>query len=135
MPEAQLRLVGQDSDGPLRPIGPDTKGLGWVANTSDEMRTWAAMIVPLHAGSCTSIKIAYGFSQKYPIVPTTLGAYGYEMADGREISFADSAETFSQACIQAILQPERAAQMTERAWGPFLERWKWEAIRPRVWPQ
>jgi glycosyltransferase involved in cell wall biosynthesis len=133
VPEARLRLVGQDSDGPLKPHGPDMDGLGWVANPSDEIRTWSAMVVPLHVGAGTRIKIAHGFSQKCPIVSTTLGAYGYGAIDGREMYLADSAEAFSKACIQAIREPERAAQMAERAWRQFTERWTWDAIRPRVW--
>jgi glycosyltransferase involved in cell wall biosynthesis len=133
VPEARLRLVGQDSDGPLKPHGADIDGLGWVANPSDEMRTWSAMVVPLHVGAGTRIKIAHGFSQKCPIVSTTLGAYGYGAIDGREMYLADSAEAFSKACIRAIREPERAAQMAERAWRQFTERWTWDAIRPRVW--
>jgi glycosyltransferase involved in cell wall biosynthesis len=133
VPEARLRLIGQDSDGPLKPHGPDIDGLGWVANPSDEIRTWSAMVVPLHVGAGTRIKIAHGFSQKCPIVSTTLGAYGYGAIDGREMYLADSAEAFSKACIQAIREPERAAQMAERAWRQFTERWTWDAIRPRVW--
>jgi polysaccharide biosynthesis protein PslH len=133
IPEARLRLVGQDSDGPLKPLGPDIDGLGWVANPSDEMRTWSAMVVPLRVGAGTRIKIAHGFSQKCPIVSTTLGAYGYGAVDGREMYLADAPEAFSQACIRTIREPQGAAQMAERAWCQFLERWTWDAIRPRVW--
>jgi glycosyltransferase involved in cell wall biosynthesis len=91
------------------------------------------MIVPLKVGAGTRIKIAHGFSQKCPIVSTTLGAYGYAAVDGREMFLADSAEAFSNACIQAIREPERTAQMVERAWLQFLDKWTWDAIRPRVW--
>lgn len=133
IPEVRLRLVGQDSDGPFRPLGPDIDGLGWIANPEDEIRTWSAMIVPVHRGAGTRVKIAHGFSQKCPIVSTSLGAYGYGAVDGREMYLADSAERFSKACIRAIRDPEEATQMAERAWCQFLERWTWDAIRPRVW--
>jgi glycosyltransferase involved in cell wall biosynthesis len=46
---------------------------------------------------------------------------------------ADSAEDFANACINVISQPESAAQMAERAWRKFLEKWTWDAIRPLVW--
>ena len=83
---------------------------------------------PAWAG--TRIKIAHGFSQKCPIVSTSLGAYGYELADGREIYLADSAEAFANACIRTIREPDKAAQMAERAWRQFLEKWTWDSIRP-----
>ncbi len=133
VPDARLRLVGKGSDGPLKPLGPDIDGLGWLANPSDEIKTWSVMVIPVRLGAGTRVKIAYGFSQKCPIVSTSLGAYGYQVRDGHEIYLADSPEAFSSACIKAIREPREAAQMAERAWRQFLEKWTWEAIRPRVW--
>ena len=133
VPDARLRLVGQDSNGFLQQFGPDIDLLGWLPNTSDEIKTWSAMVVPIRVGAGTRIKIAHGFSQKCPIVSTSFGAYGYEVADGRELYLADSAEAFSDACIKAIREPEETAQMAERAWSKFLENWTWDAIRPQVW--
>jgi hypothetical protein len=91
------------------------------------------MVVPLRVGAGTRIKIAHGFSQKCPVVSTTLGAYGYGAVDGEEMRIADSAEAFSAACVQAIREPEKTAQMADRAWRQFLDKWTWEAIRPQVW--
>lgn len=133
IPDARLRLVGSGSDGPFKPAGPDVDGLGWLENPSDEINTWSGMIVPLHAGAGTRIKIAQAFSQKCPIISTTFGAYGYGALNGREMYLADSAEEFSRRCISVIREPEIAAQMAERAWGQFVQRWTWDAIRPRVW--
>jgi glycosyltransferase involved in cell wall biosynthesis len=133
VPDARLRLVGQDSNGVLERFGPDIDRLGWLANPSDEIKTWSAMVVPIRVGSGTRIKIAHAFSQKCPIVSTTLGAYGYGAVDGREMYLADSGEAFSNACIKVICEPEKAAQMAERAWCQFLEKWTWDAIRPMVW--
>lgn len=133
VPDVRLRLVGQDSDGFLKGFGPDIDRLGWLADPSDEIKTWSAMAVPIRVGAGTRIKIAQGFSQKCPIVSTTLGAYGYGAVDGREMYLADSPEAFSKACINAICEPEKATQMTERAWHQFLDKWTWDAIRHQVW--
>jgi hypothetical protein len=32
-----------------------------------------------------------------------------------------------------LREPERAAEMADRAWREFLDKWTWDAIRPRVW--
>lgn len=132
VPEARLRLVGLGSDGPLKPLGPDIDGLGWLSDPSDEIRSWSLMVVPIRVGGGTRVKIAQGFSQKCPIVSTPLGACGYPVQDGRELYIARSSEEFSDACIKLIREPETAAQLAERAWSQFLERWTWEAIAPRV---
>jgi glycosyltransferase involved in cell wall biosynthesis len=133
VPGVRLRLIGRCSDGPSKPPGADIDGLGWLADTAAEMATWSAMIVPIRRGAGTRGKIAHGLSLKCPIVSTVLGAYGYQFTNRREAYLADSAVDFANACIQAIRQPDEAAAMADRAWQLFLEKWTWEAIRPRIW--
>lgn len=132
-PDARLRLVGQGSEPPHGPVGPDVDGLGWLPNASDEIKTWSVMVIPIRVGAGTRVKIAQGFSQKCPIVSTSLGAHGYGPVDGVDMYLGDSAEAFSAACVKAIREPEKAAQMAERAWRQFLEKWTWEAISSKVW--
>lgn len=91
------------------------------------------MIIPIRVGGGTRVKIAYGFSQKCPLVSTSLGAYGYRVESGCEMYLADTADAFADACLRVIRNPEQATQMAERAWRQYLEKWTWEAIRPSVW--
>jgi polysaccharide biosynthesis protein PslH len=132
VPDLRLRLLGRDSDGPLKPEGPDIDGLGWVDNAADEIATWSASVVPIRVGGGTRGKIVHAFSLKCPVVSTALGAYGYDVVDGREAFLADSAEDFASACVRAIRQPVEATMMAEKAWQQFQDRWTWDAIRPRV---
>jgi polysaccharide biosynthesis protein PslH len=125
--------VGRGSDGAAKPAGADIDGLGWLERTDDEIATWSAMIVPIRIGAGTRVKIAQGFGQKCPMVSTSLGAYGYDVAHGRELFLADSAQDFAAACVRVIQQPDEARQMAQRAWRQFLERWTWDAIQPQIW--
>jgi glycosyltransferase involved in cell wall biosynthesis len=133
MPDVRLRLVGEGSNGPLAPSGQDIEGLGWLANPSEEIKTWSAMVVPIRTGAGSRVKIVQAFSHKCPIVSTSFGALGYGKVDGREMLLADSAQAFAGACLKVIREPEKAAQMAEVAWVTFLEKWTWDAICPRVW--
>lgn len=133
VPGARLRLVGPGSDGPSKPLLPDVEGLGWIADPAKEIRSWSVMVVPIRTGAGTRVKVAQAFSQKCPLVSTSLGAFGYGPMDGQNMYLADSVEAFSDACIKAIRDPERATQMAERAWHEFLEKWTWDAVSPRVW--
>jgi glycosyltransferase involved in cell wall biosynthesis len=132
VPHARLRLIGRYSNSLGELDGADIDCLGWLPNPSDEIRTWLAMIVPIRLGAGTRVKIAQGFSEKCPIISTSLGALGYGATDGIDMFLADSAEAFSRACVKAICEPEEAARMAERAWTEFLNKWTWDAIRPRV---
>lgn len=133
IPGIRLRLVGFDSEKVPELKVEATDRLGWLSDPSDEISTWHAMVVPIHKGAGTRVKIAEGFSKKCPIVSTHFGAFGYGAVHGRQMYLADSATDFSNACIRAICEPEEAASMAERAWSEFLEKWTWDAINPRVW--
>ncbi|HEV2730718.1 MAG TPA: glycosyltransferase family 4 protein, partial [Terriglobales bacterium] len=133
VPQARLRLIGRDP-GTLRDLrGQDVDPLDWLPDPSAEIQSWFAMIVPIRFGAGTRVKIAQAFSQKCPIVSTSLGTFGYGAMDGREMYVADSAQEFSRACVRAICEPEEANRMAQRAWIEFLNKWAWEAIRPRIW--
>jgi glycosyltransferase involved in cell wall biosynthesis len=133
VPDARFRLVGQGSDGAFKPYAPDVDVMGFLKNPNDEIATWSAMIVPIRLGAGTRVKIAYGFGRKCPVISTSLGAFGYDPVDGRELYLADSAKGFADSCIKAIRQPEQASQMAERAWKLFLEKWTWDSIEPSIW--
>ena len=133
LPGIRLRLIGKDTDGPLRPTDPDVDALGWVADSAQEIATWSSMIVPIRFGGGTRIKIAEAFSRKCPAVSTHLGAFGYELTDRKQLRLADDPAAFAQACIETVRFPSEAAAMAERAWIEFLEKWTWDAIAPKVW--
>jgi glycosyltransferase involved in cell wall biosynthesis len=132
LPDCRLRLLGKGSDGALKPAGPDIDGLGWVADPAAEIASWSLMVVPIRLGAGTRVKIAEAFCRKCPVVATTLGAYGYEVADGRELRLADSSEDFADACVGLIRNPATAAALTENAWKLFQSGLSWDSIAPRV---
>ena len=91
------------------------------------------MVVPIYMGAGTRVKIAQAFSLKCPVVSTSIGAYGYEAVNGYDMFLADTAASFSDACVRAIREPRVAKEIAERAWCRFLDHWTWDAVRPRVW--
>src|SRR5690606_4855014 len=80
----------------------------------------------------TRIKLADAFSRKCPVVSTHFGAYGYEIEHRRQLLLADQPADFAAACIELLQAPAAGAQLAENAWHDFLNRWTWDAIRPRV---
>lgn len=132
MPNARLRLIGRDTDGPLRPDDPAVDALGWVADPAAEIASWSAMIVPILFGGGTRIKIAEAFSRKCPTVSTTIGAFGYEVKHGEHLLIADSACEYIDACISIVRKPELATHLAENAWSAYLEEWTWDAVAAKV---
>jgi glycosyltransferase involved in cell wall biosynthesis len=133
IPGVRLRLVGEDTNGPMKPSDPAIDGLGWVENPAEEVASWSLMIVPIRIGAGTRVKIADAFSRKCPLVSTSFGALGYDVQHGRDLLLADAPDDFAASCISLIRDRERAEQMAERAHQLFLEKWTWDAVTPRVW--
>jgi polysaccharide biosynthesis protein PslH len=128
VPNAQLRLVGKESNSRLMGLGPDVVGLGWVSDPGDEIASWSAMVVPIKVGAGTRIKIAEGFARKCPVVSTTLGAFGYDVHDGEELLLADRASDFASACITLLNDCERGERLSEKAYERFLREWTWDSF-------
>jgi glycosyltransferase involved in cell wall biosynthesis len=133
VPSAELRLVGRHTDGALCPAGPDIHGLGYLKDPEREMATWSLMVVPIHIGAGTRVKIAEGFSRKIPIVSTSLGAHGYKVQNNVEMLLADKPAEFAACCLQVIENPVAAVEMADRGWSRFQAEWSWKVIKPRVW--
>ena len=132
LPNARLRVVGKNAEGALRPGAPDVEALGYLTDPADEIATWSATIVPITHGAGMRVKIADAFSRKCPVVSTPLGAYGYDVRNGRELLLANDPRQFAAACVALIRDRAAAKAMTERAYKAFLKKWTWDAIAPRV---
>jgi len=132
VPEARLRLAGRGSEEALQPPTPGIEGLGWLRDVNEEMATWSGTIVPIQVGAGTRGKIAHAFSAKCPVVSTSLGAYGYDVHDGKELLLADSSERFADACVRLLRERSFGDDIAERAWQQFVAAWTWDAIQPRI---
>lgn len=132
VPGIRFRLVGRDTDGPLRPTEPDVDALGWLADPAGEIASWSAMIIPIRIGGGTRIKIADAFSRRCPVVSTRFGAYGYAVEGGKQLLLADDAAAFANACVQLIRRPDLGREIAENAWQSFLRHWTWDAIAPKI---
>jgi glycosyltransferase involved in cell wall biosynthesis len=129
---AQLRLIGRGSQGYLTKLGSDIIGLDWLDDPGDEIASWSVMIVPIKVGAGTRVKMAEGFARRCPVVATSIGAFGYEVENGREAFIADSADEFASACILLLRNPELRIALSDAAEKHFLARWKWDLFEPTV---
>lgn len=121
-PPARLRLAGDAGRDFFN--GPNIDPLGWIADMENEMANWSLAIVPVLVGGGTRIKILEAFSRKCPVVSTPLGAYGYNVENGRDLFLAASPADFAEKCARILANPARGEQLAENAWNKFLQNWK-----------
>lgn len=129
-PGARLRLAGERGENMFQ--GPNVETLGWVGNMEDEMANWSLAIVPLLVGGGTRIKVPEAFSRKCPVVSTSLGCYGYNVQNGRELLIADKPEDFAASCISILENPAEGERLAENAWIEFSKNWTWDSHAGRV---
>ncbi len=129
-PQARLRLAGDGGEKYFS--GKNIDVLGWVADMEKEMANWSLAIVPVLVGGGTRIKILEAFSRKCPVVSTALGAYGYDIENGRELMIADSPTNFAEQCLRILDNPAEGDFLAKNAWDKFLENWTWEAQSGRI---
>jgi len=76
----------------------------------DDARTFIAsnhvMISPLFTGSGIRIKIIEAMSTGRPVVATTVAVAGLIAENGRELTVADDAGSFSDALVKYLANPE-----------------------------
>lgn len=129
-PTAKLRLAGQDGENLFK--GPNVEALGWVRNMEAEMANWSLAIVPLLAGGGTRIKILEAFSRKCPVVSTSVGCYGHDVQDERDLLIADGPEDFAARCLRILENPAVGERLAKNAWAEFSKSSTWEIHAGRV---
>ena len=132
VPEARLRIVGEDSDKVtfLGCRGFEPQGV--VADTTNEFASWSASIVPMRFAGGTRLKILEAFSRMCPVVSTSVGAFGLEVADERELLLSDSPGLFAEACVKLLSSAAIGEKLAQRGWSLFNKQYAWDCIGPRV---
>ena len=84
---------------------PRTSVVGRVPDIADELARADLVVVPVRYGSGTRLKIIEAFAQRVPVVSTTLGAEGLDVADGVHLLLGDTASALAEACARLLAIP------------------------------
>ncbi|HPY77536.1 MAG TPA: glycosyltransferase [Anaerohalosphaeraceae bacterium] len=131
-PAAKLRAMGRCPDPERFARYPRMEMLGFVENTALEMARWCGMIVPLHFGGGTRLKILDAFSKKCPVISTRVGAHGLKVSHQKNILLADEPEDFADQCIRLLQNPSAGQAIAEEAWKLFLAEYTWDRIGEKI---
>lgn len=88
-------------------------------------------VVPLRLGTGTRLKILEALAAGLPVVSTTLGAEGLELASGRDLLLADSPVGFATAVLWLLAHPGQAQRLTEQGYRTVRRSYDWTSIGAR----
>jgi glycosyltransferase involved in cell wall biosynthesis len=133
VPGTMIRLVGRSipevealADGSMVTV------TGRVPAMKTELARADVVVVPLRSGSGTRVKILESFAHRIPVVSTSLGAEGLDVADGVHLLLADTPSTMAEACDRLHDDPELRHRLVDAAQQRFRDRYETRVARERV---
>lgn len=130
-PEARFFVVGQRPHARLDRLRADPSIVitGAVEDTRPYIAGAAAYVIPLQMGGGTRFKLLEALALRVPVISTTLGVEGFDVAADRELVLADDAASFAEAVIEVVGNLAKSRALGE-AGRTFAERYDWRLIVP-----
>ncbi len=129
--DARLILVGRQPTDVMRAAAERDRRIivtGGVPDVRPYLRVADVCAVPLTEGGGTRLKILEAFAAKIPVVSTTKGAEGLDVADGVHLIIADDDERFAAAVAAVFRDPGAARERADRAYAFVRERYSLAAL-------
>lgn len=133
IPGVKIRLVGvndwrvQGLHGP-----PHVTVTGFVPHIEEELARADVIVAPIRFGGGTRIKILEGFAHRIPVVTTTSGAQGLDVADGTHLAIADTPAGLAARTAAVLSDGGERSAMTDAAHALFIDRYQWSAARQHI---
>lgn len=126
--DARFVVVGRNPPTEIQSLATSGRSIevtGTVPDVRPYLRDCHVVVVPLHVGGGTRLKIYEAMAAEVPVVSTGIGAEGLNVADGRHLLLADSAAEMAAAVVRVLHTPVLGAELARHA----LE----EVARPNSW--
>ena len=107
---------------------------GFVNNLAAAYAAAALVIVPIHVGGGSNIKVLEALAHARPCVVTrlTASAFNDQLHHGRHFLVADTAPQFIQSVLQMLQSPEAYRTMTENGFDAVRTQFSAEKFKGEV---
>ncbi len=132
-PQAHLvvtgSLAGVDTAG--LPLSDGVTLTGFVEDVRLPVAQATACVVPLLDGGGTRLKVLEAMALGTPVVATSKGAEGLDVADGEHLLLADDPQTFAARTVELLSNPDLRRRLAANARCLVEQRYDWDAIGRR----
>lgn len=126
-------IVGADPPAEVVELASDAISVtGRVDDVRPYLQAAQVVVVPLHAGGGTRLKILEALASGRPVVSTSVGAEGLDVLPDEHLLIADSAEAFARAVATLLEDQELAAQLAFNGRALVESRYGWPEITQRL---
>ncbi len=133
-PKIELDLIGNPNPEVTVPdvLKSYIQKLGFVNDFKPYVRKAGIMIVPLHVGSGTRLKVVEGAALGKCMVSTHKGAQGVNLEANKDIIYADSPQDFAQAILDLQKDKDRMINIGDHARQVAEKVYDWNAIGEKL---
>ena len=131
-PDVSWAIVGQKPHPRLESVAKQ-EGVtitGRVEKVQPYLQRSRIFIMPFRVGSGTRLKLIEALASGLAIVSTTVGAEGFSVRSGEELSLADEPAEFAAAILALLGDPDQRSRLGERA-VRFAQQYDWRRVIPR----
>ncbi len=132
VPDAQFYVVGRSPHRRIFSRG-DTPGMfitGEVPDVRPYLQYAQVYVAPLRVGGGTRLKLLEAMAMRRAIVSTSVGAEGYPVEAGKHLLLADDPESFAEAVVILLEDPDLRAQLGEAAHAFVATHYDWDVVFP-----
>lgn len=127
-PDFHLTLLGKDPSPDIVALaGEHVTVTGLVDDTRPYLHESAMFICPLRSGSGTRFKLMEALACGCAVVSTSIGAEGLNAVDGEHILLRDTPESFAQAVVDLLNNPEQGAELGRKGREWVIPHHGWES--------
>ena len=129
-----VNVVGTGAGKRLRQIAADCgmQMIGEVPDIAPWYQDSSAVVVPVRAGGGTRIKVLEAFSNRRPVVSTSIGIEGIDVSNNEQVLIADTPEAFAECLVRLMDDRQLRERLAENAFSLFRHNYSAEAIRKTV---
>ncbi len=130
VPNVVLRVTGrtQGVDLSSLPNHPGVQYTGYVQDVRPVVAQSWVSVVPIRIGGGTRLKILESMALGTPVVSTSKGAEGLDVADGQNILIADQPEEFAARVVSIVRSVELRRKLAANGRLLVELRYDWEAV-------
>ncbi|MCC6603648.1 MAG: glycosyltransferase [Anaerolineae bacterium] len=113
-PEARLLIVGKDPTREIQALAenPNITVTGTVASLPPYLQRATVAVAPITYGAGMQNKILEAMSCGTPVVTTPQAVTSLSLEPGRDLVVADTPESYAQAILAVLAQPQRQAELS-----------------------
>lgn len=130
-PQTRLRIVGRRPTAELRSAIASQRGVELNADVAD-VRPYlggaTVVVVPLHIGGGSRIKIIEALAMGRAVLSTSVGAEGLAVEEGVHLHLADTSHVFATRLLELLDSPAKRQHLGANGRQLVRERYGWDRI-------